>query len=115
MSPKQVPKTLALIPDGNRRWARSHKLSVFNGYEIGVKKFINFSEWCMQYNINTIAVWAFSTENFKRKSIETNTLFGIYKRVANDREIIGRLHKNKTRFRVVGNKELLPKDLRAAL
>jgi len=110
-----MPKTLALIPDGNRRWARSHRLSVLNGYDVGVKKFISFSEWCMQYGINNIAVWAFSTENFKRDSAETNTLFGIYKKVANDKSIIERLHKNRTRFVIVGNKKLLPPDLRQSL
>lgn len=115
MASKQVPKTLAIIPDGNRRWARTHRLSILNGYDVGVKKFISFSEWCMQYGINNVAVWAFSTENFRRKSSETRTLFGIYERVANDRSIIKRLHKNQARFRVVGNKELLPDDLKRSL
>jgi undecaprenyl diphosphate synthase len=115
MSLNQLPKTLALIPDGNRRWARSNKLSVLSGYDKGVKKFISFSEWCMQYGINNIAVWAFSTENFKRQSAETKALFGIYERVVNDREIISSFHKNKTRFKVVGNKTLLPVTLRKSL
>ncbi len=115
MTSKQVPKTLALIPDGNRRWARSHKLSILNGYDIGIKKFISFSEWCMQYGINNIAVWAFSTENFKRDRTESNTLFNLYSKVANDRDIIERLHRNKTRFRVIGNKKMLPSDLRKSL
>ncbi len=115
MRPQKLPKTLALIPDGNRRWARSHSLNLLNGYEMGVNKFISFSEWCMQYGINNIVVWAFSTENFKRKKIETRTLFSIYGKVAQDEAIIKRLHKNQTRFVVVGNMDLLPKGLRASL
>lgn len=115
MTSKQVPKTLALIPDGNRRWARSHRLSILSGYDIGIKKFISFSEWCTQYGINNIAVWAFSTENFKRDSAETSTLFSLYGKVAKDRSIIERLHRNRTRFRVIGNKSLLPPDLRKSL
>ena len=115
MRPKQLPKTLALIPDGNRRWARSHRLSILSGYDLGVKKFISFSEWCVQYGISSIAVWALSTENLSRNKRETETLFRIYKKAATDRSILAKLHRNKTRLRVVGNKKLLPKDLRSAL
>ena len=89
--------------------------SIFNGYNVGVKKFIEFSEWCRSYGINSISVWAFSTENFSRDSKEVKALFNIYKRVANDKSILERLHKNGTRLRIVGNKKLLPKDLLTAL
>ncbi len=115
MAIKNVPRTIALIPDGNRRWARSHALSIFNGYSLGVKKFIDFTEWCKDYGIGSISVWAFSTENFSRNSREVKTLFNIYKRMATDKEILARLHKNKTRLRVIGNRDMLPKDLLAAL
>ncbi len=110
-----MPRTIAIIPDGNRRWARTHRLSVLNGYDKGVKKFISFSEWCMQYGINNIVVWAFSTENFDRKNNEKNTLFSLYSRVANDRSIIKRLHRNRTRFRVVGDTARLPASLKRSL
>ncbi|MEM0201234.1 MAG: polyprenyl diphosphate synthase [Candidatus Micrarchaeaceae archaeon] len=108
---KNIPKTVAIIPDGNRRWAKAHTLSIMNGYDLGVKKFIEFSEWCVSYGINNIAVWAFSTENFSRDSKEVKTLFSIYKKVANDKKILSRLHKNKTSLKIIGNKSLLPKDL----
>lgn len=115
LATKRIPKTLAIIPDGNRRWARAHRFSMLNGYNIGVKKFIQFSEWCIEYGVTNIAVWAFSTENFKRTSTETNVLFGIYKRMANDGSILNMLQENQARFRVVGNKDLLPNDLKEAL
>ena len=99
----------------NRRWARSHALSVFNGYNLGVKKFIDFTEWCKEYGINSVAVWAFSTENFSRDDKEVKTLFRIYRNIANDKGILKRLHKNRTRLRIVGNRALLPKDLLKAL
>ena len=111
MKIKNIPKTVAIIPDGNRRWANSHSLSILNGYDLGVKKFIEFSEWCISYGINNIIVWAFSTENFSRSSKEVNTLFSIYKKVANDKKILSRLHKNKTSLRIIGNRSLIPKDL----
>ncbi|MGC8479765.1 MAG: polyprenyl diphosphate synthase [Candidatus Micrarchaeia archaeon] len=115
MKIKNIPKIIAIIPDGNRRWAKSHTFSIMKGYDLGVKKFIDFSEWCVSYGINNIAVWAFSTENFSRDSKEIKTLFSIYKKVANDKKLISRLHKNKTRLKIIGNKKLLPRDLLTAL
>jgi undecaprenyl diphosphate synthase len=115
MQVKKAPAALALIPDGNRRWARSHKLSFFNGYKQGVQKFIDFADWCNAYGVKNITVWAFSTENFKRPVPERQALFDIYRKVATDKEIIERLHKNKTKFNVIGNKALLPRDLSGAL
>jgi undecaprenyl diphosphate synthase len=115
MAARNVPKSIALIPDGNRRWARAHAFSMFQGYSLGVKKFIEFSEWCKEYGINSIAVWAFSTENFSRDSREVKTLFSIYTRMAKDKSILKRLHKNRTRLRILGNKKMLPKDLLSAL
>ncbi|MCL5239193.1 MAG: polyprenyl diphosphate synthase [Candidatus Marsarchaeota archaeon] len=112
---KKAPATLALIPDGNRRWARSHSLSFFNGYKMGVEKFIDFADWCKDYGVGNITVWAFSTENFKRPTPERQALFNIYRKVAKDKEILERLHQNRTRFNVIGNMALLPKDLANAL
>ena len=106
-----LPRNIAIIPDGNRRWARSNSFSIFKGYEIGVKKFMDFSEWCLGYGINSIAVWAFSTENFSRSRNEVNVLFKIYNRVARDKEILRKLHENRTRLKVIGNLGMLPKHL----
>ncbi len=115
MEIEEVPSSLALIPDGNRRWARAHNISFLRGYRIGVEKFIAFSEWCKDYGIKNITVWALSTENLKRPKYEINTLLNIYRSVAKDRDIINRLHNNETRFRLVGNTSLLPKDLLGSL
>ncbi len=112
---EKVPKVLALIPDGNRRWAMKHSLSFFNGYNLGVNKFIDFADWCKDYGIGNITVWAFSTENFRRSRVEMDALFNIYRKVATDRDLISRLHDNKTRVNIVGNRLLLPRDLADAL
>lgn len=115
MKLKNLPLSIAVIPDGNRRWALSHKLSIMRGYSYGVSKFIDFSEWCLGYGINSISVWAFSTENFRRNTNEVSALFGIYKKVAKDRKIIKRLHENATRLNIIGNRSLMPKDLLSLL
>lgn len=111
----RTPRTLALIPDGNRRWAKGHKLMLLDGYNTGVNKFISFSEWCIEYGINNVAVWAFSTENFSRDSHEKKALFRIYKKFAEDSSVLERLRKNKTSIKVIGNTGQLPVDLRKAL
>ncbi|MDE1851806.1 MAG: di-trans,poly-cis-decaprenylcistransferase [Candidatus Micrarchaeota archaeon] len=110
-----LPKTIALIPDGNRRWARKHSMSVFNGYELGVRKFIDFSRWCMGYGINNLSVWALSPENLGRNPIEVRALFTIYKNVATDQEMLEMVHDNRARIRIVGDRKILPKDLNRAL
>ncbi len=110
-----VPHTLALIPDGNRRWARRHRLSVLNGYSLGVKKFIDFSEWCMDYGIDSITVWALSSDNLKRPSKEVKALFNVYMRLAKDKEILARLHKTKTRLKLIYNPKFVPRELLRAL
>lgn len=112
---EKVPENIAIIPDGNRRWARRHGLSFLKGYNYGVKKFIEFSEWCKSYGIKSITVWALSTENLNRPKNELNILFNIYRKAAMDKSIIRRLHETKTRFVIVGKKALLPKDLLAML
>ncbi|MDE1825102.1 MAG: di-trans,poly-cis-decaprenylcistransferase [Candidatus Micrarchaeota archaeon] len=115
MAIEKVPKAIALIPDGNRRWALGHKLSMLNGYSLGVKKFIDFSEWCKDYGVKNITVWAFSTENFKRPKREIDALFNIYERAAKDPEMLQRLQRNQTKFNVIGDRSQLPKGLRSAL
>ncbi|MEM3791264.1 MAG: polyprenyl diphosphate synthase [Candidatus Micrarchaeaceae archaeon] len=108
---ENIPLSIGLIPDGNRRWARSHRFSIAQAYSRGVKKFIDFSEWCLEKGVKNISVWAFSTENVYREKKEKDALFRIYSRVARDREIIGRLHKNKAALKIVGDRSLIPKSL----
>ena len=111
----RVPAALALIPDGNRRWARGHGLSIFNGYSKGVTKFLEFGEWCKEYGINNITIWALSSDNLSRPKEEVNALFSIYKKVAKDRKIIDMLHRNQTRISVISDKRILPSDLASSL
>ncbi len=110
-----IPETIAVIPDGNRRWAKKHSLSFFSGYQLGVQKFIEFSEWCKEFGVKNVSVWALSTENLRRPKAEVNALFNIYRKFAKDQELIDRLHKNETKFVIVGNRRLLPADLSKSL
>lgn len=110
-----IPNAVAVIPDGNRRWAKRHSLSFLYGYQYGVQKFIDFSEWCKEFGVKNISVWALSTENINRSGAEVNALFNIYRKFAKDRNLIERLHRNETKFIVVGDRKLLPNDLSHSL
>ena len=80
---QKVPSHLALIPDGNRRWSNSHRLTVFKGYQRGVDKFINFGIWAKGFGVHTLTVWALSTENVKnRGKSEINIIYGLLVRWA---------------------------------
>ena len=115
MTFSSIPNSLALIPDGNRRWAKVNKLSVMEGYNLGVQKFLDFSEWCKSYGIKNITVWALSSDNVKRSPNEVKALFNIYRRVCKDRKMIDRLMNKGIRLNIISNRKLLPKDLSDAL
>lgn len=111
-----VPKHLALIPDGNRRWSSTHRLQIFNGYQKGVKKFIDFTIWAKGFGVKTVTVWALSTENIKNRSTaELKVLYNLYINASKDPEILETLRANGAKVNIVGNSLLLPKKVKDAL
>ncbi|MGC8496068.1 MAG: polyprenyl diphosphate synthase [Candidatus Micrarchaeia archaeon] len=113
---EKVPSHIALIPDGNRRWARSHKFNLFNGYNLGVKKFVRFSIWAKGLGVKMLTVWALSSENLRNRSKEElSVLFRIYVKAARDPSILRMLKDNQTRVNIIGNLRSLPVEVRKAL
>ncbi len=111
-----APQHIALIPDGNRRWAMLHKLRVFTAYRRGITQFIEFAKWSKEFGVKTISVWALSSENLKgRTGAELRILFALYTRAARSKKVLDDLKNNGARLRVVGNIGVLPKMLRDAL
>ncbi|MGC8478944.1 MAG: polyprenyl diphosphate synthase [Candidatus Micrarchaeia archaeon] len=111
MESNGYPKVVALIPDGNRRWARKNLLNAKGAYDLGVKKFIEFSEWCYDYGVKDIIVWGLSTENTGRPKEEVEALYDVYRKAAHDKKLIARLEEKQARLVIVGDMKLLPKDL----
>lgn len=110
------PRHVALIPDGNRRWSKIHRLGLLSAYDQGIKKFIKVAEWSKEFGVKTITVWALSTENLtNRTKTELRILFGLYTKAARDKSILKMLQDNQTRFRILGDLSVLPKKLRDAL
>jgi undecaprenyl diphosphate synthase len=111
-----VPQHVALIPDGNRRWSRSHKFKLYSSYSLGIEKFINFSIWAKSFGVKTLTVWALSTENISNRSRgELSILYRLYTRMANDKKIFDTLKRNGARIIVIGNLSKVPKPVRTAL
>jgi undecaprenyl diphosphate synthase len=63
--------------DGNRRWAKSHKLELYQGHNKGAENFGHVCDWCLQAGVKFLTVYAFSTENWKRTDKEISHLFAL--------------------------------------
>lgn len=110
-----VPHHVAIIMDGNRRYAKEFGLLVAEGHEKGREKLEDVLEWCLEIGVRMLTVYAFSTENVDRERDEVDSLmrmFAVNFRKLGDDE---RVHKHKIRVRVLGQKELLPADVREAI
>ena len=74
-----IPSHVAVIMDGNARWAQNNNLSKEKGYEKGIESLNNLIKSCIKYNINFLTVYALSTENVKRQDI--NILYSLIRKV----------------------------------
>ena len=73
-----IPNHLAVIPDGNRRWAAEHQLTVMDGHRAGFEIAKRLSRFCRKIGIHTVTVWAFSTENWRRSPEQVSALMLLY-------------------------------------
>ncbi len=104
---ENLPRHLAIIMDGNGRWAKQRgKLRVF-GHENGVKAVRATVENCAKLGINFLTLYAFSTENWKRPRIEVETLMKLL--VSTLKKELSTLNKNNIRLNAIGNIQSLPK------
>jgi len=109
MTPKDLH--LAIIPDGNRRWAREHKFeSVWKGHEKAVDNFETLSEWCRNDpRVSILTVWCFSTENWKRDPKEVSELMKLLETYLRREQ--KNFEKKKTRLVHSGRKDRIPSSL----
>ena len=75
---KNIPNHVAIIPDGNRRWAKERGLPTFEGHRKGFQTLVNIAKKSRELGIKILTVWAFSTENWKRSSGEIDYLMNLY-------------------------------------
>jgi short-chain Z-isoprenyl diphosphate synthase len=98
-----VPRHVAVILDGNRRWAVANGLSIPAGYRQGASKVGELFDWCVDTGIDYVTVWALSLTNLLREPREVTELLGVI--VDQLRELAGR---HRWRIRVIGALDVLP-------
>jgi tritrans,polycis-undecaprenyl-diphosphate synthase [geranylgeranyl-diphosphate specific] len=105
------PEHIAIILDGNRRWANARAMNSWMGHHFGAAKVKALLDWCLDLNVKSVTIYAFSTENFMRAPDEVEEIM----RLAEDkfREILTdeRIHRNRVRVKVIGRVAQLPKGL----
>lgn len=74
----KIPNHLAVIPDGNRRWAIDKDLLTMDGHRAGYETARRLSRFCREIGIHTVTIWAFSTENWRRSKEEISALMNLY-------------------------------------
>jgi len=110
-----VPRHLAIIMDGNRRYARYQGLPPGEGHRIGGKKLEEVVEWCHEVGVQGLTVFAFSTENFSRRPEEVDHLMDLFEEDLRRLAADPRIHENQVRVKVIGQTDQLPERvLRAA-
>lgn len=104
-----IPNHVAIIPDGNRRWAREHKLPLLEGHRRGFEVGIKIGRKLRSLGVNTTTFWAFSTENWNRTKAEVSYLMKMYEEFVekNLKEAL----KEQIRIIHLGRKDRLPKSL----
>ena len=106
-----LPKHIAIIMDGNRRFAKELGLSWEAGHIFGREKIEEVLDWCFNLDIRILTIYAFSTENFDRSQKEVKTLMQLLKEELDKAKEDSRIHQNKVRIRILGRLESLPKDV----
>jgi len=105
-----IPTHVAVILDGNRRWAKKHGKMSLDGHKMGMKNLISLTEHAFKRGIKVFSVYAFSTENFSRSQEEVRYLMDLF--IVNAKSNLERLIKNDIRVTFSGTSEGLTKKIK---
>ncbi|KYK22460.1 UDP diphosphate synthase [Thermoplasmatales archaeon SM1-50] len=106
-----LPKHIAIIMDGNRRFAKELGLSWEAGHIFGREKLEEVLDWCFDLDIKVLTIYAFSTENFARSEKEVKILMTLLKNELDTVKEDSRIHQNKVRIQILGRLDSLPKNI----
>lgn len=104
---------LACIMDGNRRWAKQHKLRPFLGHRRGAASIRNVIAFCLKNGIKYLSLYTFSIENFNRSPEECKYLFTLIGKEA--KKNLPEFLQNKVRVRFLGERSLFPEEVKPAV
>ena len=104
-----LPSHIAIIMDGNRRWAKERNLPSVMGHKEGEKVFHQIVKTCSSLGIKALTAYAFSVENWKRSSEEVGALMRLFEFYTKEKRKY--LIQNNVRLKIIGNKKELPESL----
>jgi tritrans,polycis-undecaprenyl-diphosphate synthase [geranylgeranyl-diphosphate specific] len=110
-----IPRHLAIIMDGNRRFASGHGMLISEGHVRGRDKLEQLLDWCLEAGVRILTVYALSTENLDRPKDELDALMDLFARSFVDVVTDPRVHRNRIRVRAIGNVRLLRPDVQEAI
>ncbi|MBW1645308.1 MAG: isoprenyl transferase [Deltaproteobacteria bacterium] len=108
-----LPRHVAIIMDGNGRWAKKRRLPRVKGHEAGIRSVEKTVEFCAETGIEVLTLYAFSSENWLRPALEVNALMQLLKRFL--RREVPRLQRNRIRLQAIGDLARLDDSVRAEL
>jgi undecaprenyl diphosphate synthase len=109
----EIPRHIAIIMDGNGRWAKGRGLPRIAGHSEGVESVRDIVEACGQLGVECLTLYAFSTENWKRPKEEVSLLMRLLLKALKDET--DRLHTNNVRIEAIGDIDALPAEVRQEL
>lgn len=109
----EIPKHIAVIMDGNGRWAKNRNQSRIFGHRQGVTSVRDIVECCGQIGVKNLTLYTFSTENWKRPKTEVSILMKLLIKALKDET--DRLHENNVRLHAIGDLSTLPDKVRKEL
>ena len=105
----RLPRHIAIIMDGNGRWAKQRGLPRTAGHKVGAEVFRKIAKYCKRLGVEYLTVYAFSTENWKRPQDEVNTIMGLLKQYM--LEAIDSMEEEKIRLKFFGDLTALSPEL----
>ena len=113
MNLEKLPRHVAIIMDGNGRWAQQHSLQIARGHQAGVESLRDIIRESSDLGIHTLSLYAFSTENWRRSQAEVSALMALLLRYFASQ--IDELDEKNVRIRILGDKSGLPEPQRIAV
>ena len=107
---ENLPTHIAIILDGNRRWAKNRGLTTLQGHTAGFDNLETIAKFCNKIGIKYLTVYAFSTENWKRSKEEVAWLMNIFKN--NVDRYLAKKDTENIKIRIIGEKENVPENLK---
>lgn len=106
---KRLPKHIAIIMDGNGRWAKKRGLPRYAGHPAGVEAVRRVVEVCVELQIPTLTLFAFSSENWQRPQKEVSLIMDLF--VRSLKKEVRRLNRNQVKLRIIGDRSAFSKRL----